>query len=91
MLSRILNLNDTQTGVLNIVFRVADERGLLLLDLKDLRAMVQYVGDNSKDFRMKYGNITAQSIGAILRSLMTLEDQGGEFSSESRNWIYLTG
>ena len=79
MLSRILNLNDTQTGVLNIVFRVADERGLLLLDLKDLRAMVQYVGDNSKDFRMKYGNITAQSIGAILRSLMTLEDQGGEF------------
>ena len=79
MLSRILNLNDTQAGVLNIVFRVADERGLLLLDIKDLRAMVQYVGDNSKDFRMKYGNISAQSVGAILRSLMTLEDQGGEF------------
>lgn len=79
MLSRILDLNDTQAGVLNIVFRVADERGLLLLDLKDLRAMVQYVGDNSNDFRMKYGNISAQSIGAILRNMLTLEDQGGEF------------
>ncbi len=79
MLSRILDLNDTQAGILNIVFRVADERGLLLLDLKDLRAMVQYVGDNSNDFRMKYGNISAQSIGAILRNMLTLEDQGGGF------------
>ena len=79
MLSRILDLNDTQAGVLNIIFRVADERGLLLLDLKDLRAMAQYVGDNSNDFRMKYGNISAQSIGAILRNMLNLEDQGGDF------------
>ncbi|HOK50194.1 MAG TPA: DUF853 family protein, partial [Sedimentibacter sp.] len=78
MLSRILDLNDTQAGVLNIVFRVADEKGLLLLDLKDLRAMVRYVGDNSGEFRMKYGNISSQSLGAILRSLLTLEDQGGD-------------
>lgn len=79
LLSRILNLNDTQTGILNIVFRVADENGLLLLDLKDLRAMIQYVGDNSKEYTLKYGNITAQSIGAILRNLMTLEDHGGDY------------
>jgi DNA helicase HerA-like ATPase len=79
MLSRILDLNETQAGVLSIVFRVADEKGLLLLDLKDLRAMVRYVGDNAGDFRMKYGNISSQSIGAILRSLLTLEDQGGDF------------
>lgn len=79
LLSRILNLNDTQTGILNIVFRVADENGLLLLDLKDLRAMIQYVGDNAKEYTLKYGNITAQSIGAILRSLLTLEDQGGNY------------
>ena len=79
MLSRILDLNDTQAGILNIVFRAADEKGLLLLDLKDLRAMVQYVGDNSNDFRMKYGNISSQSIGAILRNMLTLEDQGGDF------------
>lgn len=79
LLSRILNLNDTQTGILNIVFRVADENGLLLLDLKDLRAMIQYVGDNAKEYTLKYGNITAQSVGAILRSLLTLEDQGGNY------------
>lgn len=79
LLSRILDLNDTQTGILNIVFRVADENGLLLLDLKDLRAMIQYVGDNSKEYTLKYGNITAQSVGAILRSLLTLEDQGGNY------------
>ena len=78
LLSRILGLNDTQTGVLNIVFRIADERGLLLLDLKDLRAMIQFVGENAKDFTLKYGNISAQSVGAILRSLLALEDQGGE-------------
>lgn len=79
MMARILDLNDTQTGVLNIVFRVADARGLLLLDLKDLKAMVQYVGENAKEFTLDYGNVTSQSIGAILRSMMTLEDQGGEF------------
>ena len=79
MMSRILDLNDTQTGVLNIVYRVADDKGLLLLDLKDLKAMVQYVGENSREFTLDYGNVSTQSIGAILRSMMTLEDQGGEF------------
>ena len=79
LLSRILNLNDTQSGILNIIFRVADDNGLLLLDLKDLRSMIQYVGDNAKELTLQYGNITTQSIGAILRSLMMLEDQGGNF------------
>jgi hypothetical protein len=78
LLSRILSLNETQTGVLNIVFRIADERGLLLLDLKDLRAMIQFVGENAKEYTLEYGNISAQSVGAILRSLLALEDQGGE-------------
>lgn len=76
LLARLLELNDTQTGVLNIVFRVADEQGLLLLDFKDLRSMVQYVGDNAADFKTKYGNVTTQSIGAIQRALLRLEDQG---------------
>lgn len=79
LLSRILGLNETQEGVLNIVFRIADEKGLLLLDLKDLRSMVQYVGDNAKEFTLDYGNISSQSVGAILRSLLRLEDQGGEY------------
>lgn len=78
LLSRLLGLNDTQAGVLNIVFRIADEKGMLLLDLKDLRAMLKYVGDNAKEFTLLYGNIAAQSIGAIQRSLLVLEDQGGE-------------
>lgn len=77
LLARLLGLNDTQSGVLNIVFRIADDRGLLLLDLKDLRAMIQYVGDRAKDFTLQYGNISAQSVGAILRSLLSLEDQVG--------------
>lgn len=77
LLSRLLGLNDTQAGVLNIVFRIADEKGMLLLDLKDLRAMLKYVGDNAKDFTLLYGNIAAQSVGAIQRSLLVLEDQGG--------------
>lgn len=76
LLARLLNLNDTQSGVLNIVFRVADDNGLLLLDLKDLRAMVQYVADNASDFKTQYGNIATASIGAIQRGLVTLEDQG---------------
>ncbi len=78
LLSRLLNLNDTQSGVLQIVFRVADDNGMLLLDLKDLRAMVQYVGDNAKEFKTEYGNISAASIGAIQRGLLTIEDQGGD-------------
>ncbi len=78
LLSRLLNLNDTQSGVMRIVFRIADERGLFLLDLKDLRSMVQYVGDNAREFKLVYGNISPQSVGAIQRALLTLEDEGGD-------------
>lgn len=77
LLARLLNLNDTQTGVLQLVFKIADDNGLLLLDLKDLRAMVQYAGDNAKSFNSEYGNIAPASIGAIQRGLLTLEQQGG--------------
>ena len=78
LLARLLNLNDTQAGVLQLVFRIADDNGLLLLDLKDLRAMVQHVGENAKDFTTEYGNVSAASIGAIQRNLLTLEEQGGD-------------
>ena len=77
LLSRLLGLNDTQSGVLRIVFRIADDQGLLLLDLKDLRSMVQYVGDNAKEYKLTYGNISSQSVGAIQRALLALEDEGG--------------
>src|SRR5262245_20582137 len=78
LLSRLLNLNDTQQGVLNLVFKIADDGGLLLLDAKDLRAMLQYVGDNSAKFTTEYGNISAASIGAIQRGLLALENQGAD-------------
>jgi len=78
LLSRILMLNDVQSGVLNLVFRIADDNGLLLLDLKDLRSMVQYVGDQAALFKTQYGNISPASIGAIQRSLLVLEEQGGD-------------
>jgi hypothetical protein len=78
LLSRMLGLNDTQAGVLNIVFRIADESGLLLLDLKDLRAMLQHVGDNARQFTTAYGNISAASVGAIQRGLLQIEQQGGD-------------
>ena len=78
LLARMLGLNDTQSGVLNIVFKIADDRGLLLLDLKDLRAMLQHVGDNAKQFTTAYGNISAASVGAIQRGLLQLEEQGGD-------------
>src|SRR5688572_2019365 len=78
LLSRLLQLNDTQTGVLNIVFRIADENGLLLLDPKDLRAILKFVGDNAAQFTTDYGNISTASIGAIQRNLLTLEQQGAE-------------
>src|SRR5512143_2769614 len=77
LLSRILNLNDVQSGVLTLVFKIADDNGMLLLDLKDLRAMTQFVGDNAATFKTQYGNISAASIGAIQRGLITLEEQGG--------------
>ncbi len=78
LLSRLLGLNDVQSGVLNIVFKVADERGLLLDDIKDLRAMLDYVGKHASEYTTKYGNVSQASIGAIQRSLLVLEDQGGD-------------
>ena len=78
LLGRMLDLNDTQSGVLNLVFKVADDNGLLLLDLKDLRAMLAFVGENAKTFTTEYGNVSAASIGAIQRGLLELESQGGE-------------
>ncbi len=78
LLSRILNLNDIQSAVLTMVFKIADDNGLLLLDLKDLRAMAQHVGDNADQFKTQYGNISAASVGAIQRGLLTLEQQGGD-------------
>ncbi|MBR0574414.1 DUF853 domain-containing protein [Pasteurella atlantica] len=92
LLSRLLNLNDTQEGLLNLVFRVADDQGLLLIDLKDLRAMLQYIGENAKQFRMEYGNVSAASIGAIQRSLLSLENEGatqlfGEPSLNLDDWL----
>ncbi len=78
LLSRMLDLNDTQEGVLTLVFKVCDDNGLLLLDLKDLRAALQFIGDNAKQFTTQYGNVSAASIGAIQRGLLTLEQQGGD-------------
>ena len=78
LLSRMLALNETQAGVLNLVFKIADDHGLALLDLKDLRAMLQYVGDNGSQFTTEYGNVSAASIGAIQRGLLQIEQQGGD-------------
>ncbi len=78
LLARMLALNETQTGVLNLVFKIADDQGLLLLDLKDLRTMLQHVGDNASQFTTQYGNVSAASIGAIQRGLLQIEQQGGE-------------
>ncbi|MBR0230923.1 MAG: DUF853 family protein [Clostridia bacterium] len=77
LLARLLGLNETQTGVLRIIFRIADDKQLLLLDLKDLRSMVQHVGDHANEYKLQYGNVSAQSLGAIQRALLTLEDEGG--------------
>jgi DNA helicase HerA-like ATPase len=77
LLSRILNLNETQQGVLTLVFKLADDRGLLLLDLKDLRALLEYAAAGAQELQTSYGNISAASIGAIQRGLLTLEQQGG--------------
>ena len=78
LLARMLNLNDTQAGVLQIVFKIADANGLLLLDMKDLRAMLQQVGDNARQYTTEYGNISAASVGAIQRGLLQVEAQGGD-------------
>src|SRR5512146_662091 len=88
MLGRLLQLNEIQAGVLNIIFRVADANGLLLLDLKDLRAMCQYVGESAASFTTQYGNISAASLGAIQRALLQLESQGADrfFSEPALNF-----
>ncbi|MFG6459218.1 helicase HerA-like domain-containing protein [Roseateles sp. BYS96W] len=78
LLARMLALNETQAGVLQMVFKIADDQGLLLLDLKDLRAMLQHVGDNASSFTTQYGNVSAASIGAIQRGLLQIEAQGGD-------------
>jgi DNA helicase HerA-like ATPase len=78
LLARLLNLNDTQSGVLALIFKIADDNGLLLLDLKDLRAMAQYVGDNADKFRTTYGNVSSASVGAIQRNLLAIEQQGAD-------------
>jgi uncharacterized protein len=78
LLARMLDINETQAGVLNMVFKIADDNGLLLLDLKDLRAMLQYVGENAKQFTTEYGNVSAASVGAIQRGLLQIEEQGGD-------------
>ena len=89
LLARLLQLNETQEGILNIVFRIADDRGLLLIDMKDLRSMLNYVAENAKQYTAAYGNITAQSVGAIQRALLTLENQGADkFFAEPSFDIY---
>ena len=89
LLSRLLELNETQEGILNIVFRIADDRGLLLIDMKDLRAMLNYVAENAKQYTATYGNIAPQSVGAIQRALLTLENQGADkFFAEPSFDIY---
>ena len=93
LLGRLLDLTEIQAGVLNIVFKVADEHGLLLLDLKDLRAMLQFVGDNRAEFTTMYGNVSAASIGAIQRALLTFEAEGGELffgepELDIRDWMH---
>jgi DNA helicase HerA-like ATPase len=85
LLARLLSLNETQAGVLTIVFKVADDQGLLLLDLKDLRAMLQHVADNASQYKTAYGNVSAASVGAIQRGLLTLEEQSAESFSENRH------
>jgi DNA helicase HerA-like ATPase len=78
LLGRLLNLNEIQSGVLNLIFKIADDNGLLLLDLKDLRAMAQFVGDSADQFRTTYGNVSSASVGAIQRSLLAIEQQGAD-------------
>jgi DNA helicase HerA-like ATPase len=78
LLARMLNLNETQSGVLQLVFKIADDQGLLLLDMKDLRAMCQHVGENASDFTTEYGNVSAASIGAIQRGLLQIDEQGAD-------------
>ena len=79
LLSRIMDLNDIQSDILTIIFKIADDEDLLLIDTKDLRAMLQYVGENSKEYALQYGNISKQSLAAIIRAVVALEAEGGEY------------
>ncbi len=95
LMARVLGLNETQTGVLNIAFRVADENGLLLLDLKDLKAMLRMISEQARQLSLEYGNIAPQSVSAIIRSLVSLEDQGGDLffgepAFEVKDWMQTT-
>lgn len=84
LLSRLLNLNATQEGLLNLVFRVADDKGLLLIDLKDLRAMLKYVADNAKTFQLEYGNVSAASVGRFSVPCLPLKIKGPQICLASR-------
>ena len=84
LLSRLLDLNDTQEGVLTIAFKIADEEGLLLLDLKDLQSLLAHVADRASELTTRYGNVSKASVGAVQRALLVLEQQGGSPSSASR-------
>lgn len=92
LLARIMDLNETQTDILTIVFKIADDEELLLIDTKDLRAMLQYVGENSRELSLTYGNISKQSLGAIIRAVVALEAEGGEYffgepALDIRDWL----
>lgn len=92
LLARLLNLNETQEGLLNLVFKVADDRGLLLIDLKDLRALLKFIAENAKEFQVEYGNVSAASVGAIQRALLTLGNEGaenlfGEPALDLQDWL----
>ena len=96
LLARMLGLNDTQAGVLSILFRIADDEGMLLLDLKDLKAMLAYIGENARDYTLDYGNISSATVGAIQRAVGVLEDEGGElfFGEPALNiadWMQVSG
>lgn len=91
LLARLMDLTAVQTDVLNLVFRIADDQGLLLIDLKDLRAMLRYVGENRSDYTIQYGNMSAQSLGGIQRALLVLEDAGGDLFLASRQLIFSIG
>ena len=96
LLARMLGLNETQTGVLSILFRIADDEGMLLLDLKDLKAMLAYIGENARDYTLDYGNISSATVGAIQRAVGVLEDEGGElfFGEPALNiadWMQVSG
>jgi uncharacterized protein len=86
LLARLLDLNDTQEGVLNIVFRYADEQGMLLLDLEDLQALLLHTADNAAELTAKYGNVTKASVGAIQRQLLSSIRRAGAVSSANRRW-----